>query len=374
MVWEVVRTAAGRRPGLPARATDPGSRPFAVQYREGSFFWGQPSPRGSPHPGPGPPDRSPPAVTVGRGEPAPQGAAVRIVIAVDPSHPSGWIASALSSFPLPELLDIVVVSALSLRPPPLTSPGRVARRLYGGAIAALHAEARDAATRAAERVRESLVPRAVRVAMRISDHAPAHAIVQAAAWWSADLILTGPSGASRVRQALLGSVPHDVVRTAACPVLLAKRSSARWQRVLAASDGSRHAEAALRFLASLPLPSSSEVRVCSVAEPPAPGWIARLSGRSWAQEVPCLRELQSRTTRRSIAAAQEILATLPCPILPSLRAGDVHGELADEITRWVPDLLVLGARGRTAGPEVALGSLTEAVLRGTTCSALVVRA
>jgi nucleotide-binding universal stress UspA family protein len=300
---------------------------------------------------------------------------VRIVIAVDPSHPSGSIASALSSFPLPEPLDIVVVSALSVRPPPLTSPGPVARRLYGGAMAALHAEAWHAAARAAERVRENLAPRAVRVAVRISDRAPALAIVEAAVWWSADLVLTGPSGASRVRRALLGSVPDDVVRTAACPVLVAKRSSARWQRVLAATDGSLHAEAALRFLASLPLPGSSEVRVCSVAEPPATGWIARLSGHSWGQDVPpLLGELQARTMRRSIAAAQEILAALPCPILPSLRAGNVHCELADEVARWVPDLLVLGARGRTAGPETALGSLTEAVLRGTTCSALVVRA
>ena len=49
-------------------------------------------------------------------------------------------------------------------------------------------------------------------------------------------------------------------------------------------------------------------------------------------------------------------------------------ELTDELERWGPDLLVLGARGRTAGPDVALGSLTETLLGRAPCPSLIVRA
>jgi nucleotide-binding universal stress UspA family protein len=56
-----------------------------------------------------------------------------------------------------------------------------------------------------------------------------------------------------------------------------------------------------------------------------------------------------------------------------VRHGDAGRELADEVHRWVPDLLVVGARGRTAGREVALGSVTESLLRQAKCPTLVFR-
>ena len=299
---------------------------------------------------------------------------MRIVIAVDPSNPCGWIAAALGHFPLADPLDIVVVSALGMRPPPLTSPGPVARRLYGAAIAALHAEARQAAMGAVETVREGLAARAAQVAVRISDRAPAQAIVQAAVWWSADIILTGPSGAGRVRRSLLGSVPDDVVRAAPCPVLVSRRQVGELQRVLVATDGSLHAEAALRFLVGLPLPASAQVRVSAVSETLGHGWTAVLRARREKPEPGgLLAGGERRAASRAIARAQEMLTGLRCSVQSSLRVGEAARELADEVQGWLPDLVVLGARGRTAGPDVALGSVAEALLRATPCPTLVVR-
>jgi nucleotide-binding universal stress UspA family protein len=64
---------------------------------------------------------------------------------------------------------------------------------------------------------------------------------------------------------------------------------------------------------------------------------------------------------------------LSCPIQSSVRHGDAGRELADEVRRWVPDLLVIGARGRTAARTVALGRVTESLLRDAACPTLVYR-
>ena len=76
---------------------------------------------------------------------------------------------------------------------------------------------------------------------------------------------------------------------------------------------------------------------------------------------------------QAVAWALDILTPLPCPIQSSVRHGDAGRELADEVRRWVPDLLVIGARGRTAGSDVPLGRVTQSLLRQVACPTLVYR-
>jgi nucleotide-binding universal stress UspA family protein len=300
---------------------------------------------------------------------------MRVVIAVKPGTGCEWIEAALRLLPLPDPLDIVLVSAVHIPRPPLTSPGRHARRLYWAALGALRTEAEQVAKRTTDLIQQRFASRAARVTVRILAARPAIAIVQAATVWGAELILTGGPSRGALGRALLGSVSADVVRTAGCPVLVAGPRVGQIQRVLAATDGSLHAEAALRFLAALPVLPSSEVRVCAIAEVSSPGWVAPLL-TCWRQEheVARLTERQHRAALRSLARAQTILAGSPCRTQTSLRTGEVRHELTEELERWGPDLLVLGARGRTAGPDVALGSLTETLLGRALCPSLVVRA
>jgi len=269
----------------------------------------------------------------------------------------------------------VLVCALDIPRPPLTSPGRTARGLYGGAIATLRAQAQRAAEQVAESLKIRLTTRVTSVTARIVKGRPALAILQAATSWKADIILTGSSGQNAVSRAILGSVSDEVVWRAPCPVLVVKRRIASFQRVLAATDGSLHADAALRFLARLPLPPSAEVRVCAVTEtPPPPALIPPPRRDRWQRLLPLVAELERRAALQSIAKAQGLMAALSCRIQSSLRIGNPAHELADEVNRWVPDLLVMGARGRTSGPDTALGSVAEAVLRATRCPTLVARA
>jgi nucleotide-binding universal stress UspA family protein len=299
---------------------------------------------------------------------------MRLVIGLKPHAEPDWLAEGIRTFPLTDPLDIVLVSALDVPRPPLTAPGPAARRLYGGAVAGLRRHALQGAEAAVEAVRAGLRPRAASLAVRVLDDRPAPAILRAAGAWRADLILVGSSGRGALGRALLGSVSDEVVRAAPCPVLVVKRRVARFERMLVATDGSLTAEAALRFVAGLPVPPTAELRVCAVSEAPdhwAPSPLPGRDGR--AAMLLMVAETEKQAAVQAVTQALGILAPLPCPIQSSVRHGDARRELAEEVHRWVPDLLVLGARGRTAGREVPLGRVTETLLRQAPCPTLVYR-
>ncbi len=296
---------------------------------------------------------------------------MRVIVAVDPNTDPRWVENALQVFPFGDPLDVVLVSALDVPRPPLTSPGRMARRLYGSAIAGLLADARRAAEQVVRRLEARLASRAVSITARIVDGRPTPVILDAAMALAADIILTGPSSRGVVSRALLGSVSDEVVRSAPCPVLVAKRWVSSLQRVLVATDGSHHAEAAVRYLSKLPVPASTEVRVCVVSEASPRSLLPLLRGHGELRSM--LLAMDKQGAVRAMERAHSILADPSRDTQSSLRTGDAGHELTEEVNRWVPDLLVIGARGRTAGPKVSLGRVAEVVLRATRCPALVVR-
>jgi nucleotide-binding universal stress UspA family protein len=146
---------------------------------------------------------------------------------------------------------------------------------------------------------------------------------------------------------------------------------ARFERMLVATDGSLHAEAALRFVAALPVPPTAELRVCAVSE--TPDVLPRSDRDGRAATVLLLVDTEKRLAVQAVTRALDILTALSCPIQSSVRHGDARRELADEVRRWIPDLLVIGARGRTAGSQVGLGRVTESLLREAACPTLVYR-
>src|SRR5690606_19424601 len=57
-----------------------------------------------------------------------------------------------------------------------------------------------------------------------------------------------------------------------------------------------------------------------------------------------------------------------------VRVGRVRDEIIAEATDWPADLLVAGTHGRRGASRLFIGSVAEALLRGTTCDMLVIPA
>lgn len=138
-------------------------------------------------------------------------------------------------------------------------------------------------------------------------------------------------------------------------------------KILHATDGSEHAEAAEQLLKRIPFPADSRLAVASVIEKPHPVSFGDFLDEYATQE---LRRDQighaNSLLRLSTARLSGVFETVSQRLL--------EGHAADEITRLAEseraDLVCVGARGRNALERFLLGSTSEKILNHAPCSVL----
>lgn len=141
----------------------------------------------------------------------------RVVVGVDGSEHAAaalrWAAeeARLRGAPL------VVVHAWSYMPPvPVAEPGMVPMPAIG-MPESLDAQ-RDVAGTALESAVDDLLPEGLQVEQLLVEGAPADVLCETVD--EDDLLVVGTRGHGDIASAFLGSVSHDVVRHAACPVVI----------------------------------------------------------------------------------------------------------------------------------------------------------
>jgi nucleotide-binding universal stress UspA family protein len=143
-------------------------------------------------------------------------------------------------------------------------------------------------------------------------------------------------------------------------------------RVLVAVDGSPFSDCAVDSVARRPWPQGTQVEVLSVVHTRLP-LVPEPFLTGAAAHVDTL-EADRRAAPGRVRAAQERLAAMPGP---EVEGQVLEGEPADvivaEAARWHADLVVLGTHGRGGVKRLALGSVSEAVVRKAPCSVEVVR-
>ena len=136
-------------------------------------------------------------------------------------------------------------------------------------------------------------------------------------------------------------------------------------RVLLATDGSSDAQSASAWLAGLPLPAGSTVRVVTVATvAPSP------------LDIPTVRDFQAALHQEARAVADATCAMLAAPgrtVEARVLEGDPREELVRLAEEWPADLIVLGARGLSAMAGLLLGSVSTALARHASCPVVVVK-
>ena len=203
----------------------------------------------------------------------------------------------------------------------------------------------------------------------------AYAIDAAALAEQSDLIIMGTRGKSGLAHVLLGSTAERVIRTAPCPVLavhVAKEQSPGEQdgmtlnRILVPIDFSDCSLDALEYAAIVARQANASINLLHVLEPLSYGLDFTLSHKEEREQQ---RQRLTARLRDLSTALSEAGITTSC----QLRGGTPADSILDDARALPSDLIVMGTHGRRGLSHVMAGSVTEALLRRTSCPVLTVR-
>ena len=201
----------------------------------------------------------------------------------------------------------------------------------------------------------------LRVAGATEVTSPARALIEASD--GAALLVLGSRGYGRVIGTLLGSVAFNVAARARCPVVVVKDEASSQpagpnHRVVAGTDGSPTAMAAVRFAAERATTVSADLEIVTC---------------TGGHQVPDVDHaaLQVTAAQTADSAAELVRGDYP-DLHVSSRVEDCPPELTLVDASVDAGLVVLGTRGRGAFEGMLLGSVGHAVIHGASCAVAVV--
>lgn len=213
----------------------------------------------------------------------------------------------------------------------------------------------------------------VRRTMRGNLAAPA--IAAAAAETGARLVIMGTHGRRGLRRAVLGSVADEVVRTAPCPVLLAREGALPPQacvieRVLVPVDLSPFSWSVLPWAETLASACGARIDLLHVLDVFPTAGLYGLYYAAAADVTPHVAALAEAEMKTHVAAltAAGFDAAAHVEIGPPAD-GIVHYARAHDV-----DVVVVASHGRTGLSRFVLGSVAEKVAHAAPCPVLVVPA
>lgn len=136
-------------------------------------------------------------------------------------------------------------------------------------------------------------------------------------------------------------------------------------KILFATDGSAHSQAAIELLNRIPFPPGSELTLLSVLELPPPLFI----GETQNEAAQPLRE----ETEASLASECQRFENPGLSVSAMTRVGHAADTIVSVAQELNADLVVVGSHGRGAVGRFLLGSVSQSVVKHAHCSVLVAR-
>jgi nucleotide-binding universal stress UspA family protein len=169
-----------------------------------------------------------------------------------------------------------------------------------------------------------------------------------------DLVVVGHRGQGLLKALHLGSTAEWLMRCPTAPLVIARKPQ-RTRSILVCVDGSRHAQAAVEYLGSLPWVAGTTATVLGVVQ--------------WQDDLPATvnraaRELSGAGVRARPMVVEPDLLTLTI---------NPHLTIVEQLDARNIDLVVLGTSGKGPLRRIWVGSVASAVARHADCSVLVVR-
>jgi nucleotide-binding universal stress UspA family protein len=145
-------------------------------------------------------------------------------------------------------------------------------------------------------------------------------------------------------------------------------------KVLLATDGSEHSEAAVDAIVNRQLPANAEVRVISVVELPAFPVVVPWAGVDFDNEAEkTAREVVRPAVERVADKIRESDESGKLNVTTKVLFGSPKLSILDEAESFGADLIVVGSHGTGAIERFLLGSVSQAVALHANCSVEIVR-
>ena len=312
---------------------------------------------------------------------------MKILLVVDGSSYSEMATKMLGTLRLPAKTEITILTVV----PELTFMGGVTLDAIRGTNQARQ-KAQDAQQQKAlellQHMALTLVEGKPKVETMIRWGNPTEVILYEAAEGNFALIVMGAKGLTDPLSFRLGSVTLKVMKYTNASVLLVRPKSATvsqesgkkgktatLSRVLLATDGSKYADAVVRFLLDLPLPRQSEVIVITALQSHLEAWMKTptLDLRANQELLAKLHTAEEAEARKIKGKAEKQFRENGYKTASVVIRGGAGECILAAAKEYNPDIIAVGSRGLTGIESFLLGSVAERVVRYANCSVLIGR-
>jgi len=204
---------------------------------------------------------------------------------------------------------------------------------------------------------------------------PAHEIARCALEYEADLIVLSTHGHTGLKHVLLGSVAEEVVREAACPVLVVRRATTvapgeanppRFQKILVPTDFSPRSGEAIEYAVQFAKRFGGKITLLHCINPASAAstkayaaYDLELLSTACAAEANREMASQRHGVPEGLFEHSSVLSGAPLSVIP---------KFAEEENF---DLIICATRGRTGLRHTLLGSTADGIVRHSPCPVLV---
>ncbi len=194
---------------------------------------------------------------------------------------------------------------------------------------------------------------------------PAQLILDSAENLSADLMVVGVRGRSRLSEFVLGSVSHRVLLHGSCPTLIVRGAARKVQRVLIAIECREDADRIVKWLLQHPFADPADLCILHVVVPiGVDDPYDALGTKTWWEGAERYAEELVASTAGKLLNSRYTVST---------KVATGHAASVIEQEAKPMDLVVVTSHGRKGISRFLIGSVSHAIVHHVACPVLVLR-
>ncbi len=146
-------------------------------------------------------------------------------------------------------------------------------------------------------------------------------------------------------------------------------------KVLLATDGTRHGDAAAEMVKALALRDGDEVKIISVVDMALPLAIDMYGGYlpDTTELEKTARENAAKVLEKTTAMVEQQFGEAQVAVTSEVLFGSPDSRIVESAEQMGADLIIVGSHGYNRWERLLLGSVSDSVVHHAPCSVLVVR-